>query len=379
MARIEDFVELENTPCLLDDGSFVIIRNFDFVDGTVRFDDHGESRALSFARFRRRVDPSDEELSSLLIQIEEKPSKKPVSIITLRPTATDERRKAAFGKNVFLLPYSPKQDAIYRIKENHYRLDYCEAIGDKRLASFKPIYIPTVRLAFGDEALYRDCLSLLCQNAQYVKTTINGKESIVNARFALSYFWPRLKEFVDLRKKACDGSRPLTPHRPSKATLSLLDSYNCLPKPSEEALNRLAPLSLKELNRRSKEYVYRGEDLFFSGHVLSLSYQEEDRIRGLVLSSNESDVYETSCSWNEKGKITHSCNCPYGEGHSYCKHSLALLIALCHRAGVWPNPMEEELKNMAAFLYGVDFSEPMDEDYEDDEEYEEYENHRRYW
>lgn len=375
MARIEDFIALENTPCLLDDGSFVILRCFDFVEGKVLFDDLGVSRALSFAVFCKRLDPREEELSALLSQIKGRPAKKPIPVITIRPTARDMKRKEAFGKSVFLLPNPPKQNVIYRIEEHYYRVEYCEAIGKKYLASFKSLYVPTIRPDHGEEYLYRDCLSLLGENAEYVKAPIDGKESIVSARFAIAYFYPLLKEYVLSRKAARNGSKPLLPRHPSKETLSLLDSHKGLRKLSEADLNCLAPFALKELNRRRQEYVWRGEDLFFSGHVLSLARLAENKIQGLVLSSNESDVYDVSCLFSEKGKVTHSCSCPYGQEHSYCKHSLSLLVALCRQAGVWPDPMEEELKNMAAFTYGVEFDTPYDDYYED----EEHEDYRRYW
>lgn len=375
MARIEDFIALEHTPCLLNDGSFVIVQRFDFVDGKVLFDDLGVSRVLSFTAFRKRLDPREEELSALLSQIKGKPAKKPIPVITIRPTARDMKRKEAFGKSVFLLPNPPKQNAIYRIEEHHYRVEYCEAIGKKYLVSFEPLFISIIRPNFGEEVLYRDCLSLLGEKTEYVKTTIEGKESIVGARYAVSYYFSQLKEYVLSKKKAREDSKPMLPRHPSKETLSLLDSYKGLPKVSKADLDRLVPFALKELNRRSQEYVWRGENLFFSGHVLSLVCLAENKIQGLVLSSNESDVYDVSCLFSEKGKVTHSCSCPYGQEHSYCKHSLSLLVALCHQAGVWPDPMEEELKNMAAFTYGVEFDTLYDEDYED----EEHEDYRRYW
>lgn len=122
------------------------------------------------------------------------------------------------------------------------------------------------------------------------------------------------------------------------------------------------------LNSASSRSVYRGYDYYKEGNVISHTQLSDFEYEGEVQGENKKPYHVTI---NTKHPKSSSCDCPFANGNTICKHMVALFFAVS----------PENLKDYEDWSENdyEDEYEEYDEDYYDDyPEYDGYGNYNRY-
>lgn len=125
------------------------------------------------------------------------------------------------------------------------------------------------------------------------------------------------------------------------------------------------------LNSASSRSVYRGYDYFKEGKVISYIQLSDFEYEGEVQGTNKNPYHVII---NTKHPKSSSCDCPFANGNTICKHMVALFFA------VSPEDLkdyEDWSKNDYEDEY-EEYEEYEDEDYYDDYEYDRYGNYNKY-
>lgn len=124
------------------------------------------------------------------------------------------------------------------------------------------------------------------------------------------------------------------------------------------------------LNSASSRTVYRGYDYYKNGNVISYMQLSDFEYEGEVQGTNK-EPYHVMI--NTKHPKSSSCDCPFANGNTICKHMVALFFAIS----------PEDLKDYEDWSendYEDEYEEDEEGDYYDDyyDEYDRYENYNRY-
>lgn len=122
------------------------------------------------------------------------------------------------------------------------------------------------------------------------------------------------------------------------------------------------------LNSASSRSVYRGYDYFKEGNVISHIQLSDFEYEGEVQGANKTPYHVMI---NTKHPKSSSCDCPFANGNTICKHMVALFFAVS----------PEDLKDYEDWSdndYEDEYKEYDEEDYYDDYEYDRYGNYNKY-
>ena len=123
------------------------------------------------------------------------------------------------------------------------------------------------------------------------------------------------------------------------------------------------------LNSASSRSVYRGYDYYKNGNVISYIQLSDFEYEGDVQGTNK-EPYHVMI--NTKHPKSSSCDCPFANGNTICKHMVALFFAVS----------PEDLKDYEDWSendYEDEYEEDEEDYYEDYyDEYDRYENYNRY-
>lgn len=122
------------------------------------------------------------------------------------------------------------------------------------------------------------------------------------------------------------------------------------------------------LNSASSRTVYRGYDYYKEGNVLSYTQLSDFEYEGEVQGTNKNPY---NVVINTKHPKSSSCDCPFANGNTICKHMVALFFAIS----------PEDLKDYEAWSkndYEDEYDEYEDEYYDYYNEYDRYGNYNRY-
>ena len=120
------------------------------------------------------------------------------------------------------------------------------------------------------------------------------------------------------------------------------------------------------LNSASSRSVYRGYDYYKNGNVISYIQLSDFEYEGDIQGTNK-EPYHVKI--NTKHPKSSSCDCPFANGNTICKHMVALFFAVS----------PEDLKDYEDWSEN-DYEDEYEEDEEDyyDDYYDEYGNSNRY-
>lgn len=122
------------------------------------------------------------------------------------------------------------------------------------------------------------------------------------------------------------------------------------------------------LNSASSRSVYRGYDYFKEENVISHIQLSDFEYEGEVHGTNKTPYHVMI---NTKHPKSSSCDCPFANGNTICKHMVALFFAVS----------PEDLKDYEDWSendYEDKYEEYDEEDYYDDYEYDRYGNYNKY-
>lgn len=123
------------------------------------------------------------------------------------------------------------------------------------------------------------------------------------------------------------------------------------------------------LNSASSRSVYRGYDYYKNGNVISYIQLSDFEYEGDVQGTNK-EPYHVMI--NTKHPKSSSCDCPFANGNTICKHMVALFFAVS----------PEDLKDYEDWSendYEDEYEEDEEDYYEDYyDEYDRYGNYNRY-
>ena len=114
------------------------------------------------------------------------------------------------------------------------------------------------------------------------------------------------------------------------------------------------------LNSSSSRSVYRGYDYYKEGNVISHTQLSDFEYEGEVQGTNKTPYH---VAINTKHPKSSSCDCPFANGNTICKHMVALFFAVS----------PEDLKD-----YEDEYEEYEEDYYDDYTEYDRYGNYNRY-
>ena len=127
-------------------------------------------------------------------------------------------------------------------------------------------------------------------------------------------------------------------------------------------------IKMSILNSASSRSVYRGYDYFKEGNVISHIQLSDFEYEGEVQGTNKTPYHVMI---NTKHPKSSSCDCPFANGNTICKHMVALFFAVS----------PEDLKDYEDWSendYEDEYEEYDEEDYYDDYEYDRYGNYNKY-
>lgn len=127
-------------------------------------------------------------------------------------------------------------------------------------------------------------------------------------------------------------------------------------------------IKMSILNSASSRSVYRGYDYFKEGNVISHIQLSDFEYEGEVQGTNKTPYHVMI---NTKHPKSSSCDCPFANGNTICKHMVALFFSVS----------PEDLKDYEDWSendYEDEYEEYDEEDYYDDYEYDRYGNYNKY-
>lgn len=122
------------------------------------------------------------------------------------------------------------------------------------------------------------------------------------------------------------------------------------------------------LNSSSSRSVYRGYDYYKEGNVISHTQLSDFEYEGEVQGTNKTPYH---VAINTKHPKSSSCDCPFANGNTICKHMVALFFAVS----------PEDLKDYEDWSendYEDEYEEYEEDYYDDYTEYDRYGNYNRY-
>ena len=122
------------------------------------------------------------------------------------------------------------------------------------------------------------------------------------------------------------------------------------------------------LNSASSRIVYRGYDYYKEGKVLSYTQLSDFEYEGEVQGTNKNPY---NVVINTEHPKSSSCDCPFANGNTICKHMVALFFAIS------PEDLKD-YEDWAENDYEDEYEEYEDEYYDYYNEYDRYGNYNRY-
>lgn len=127
-------------------------------------------------------------------------------------------------------------------------------------------------------------------------------------------------------------------------------------------------IKMSILNSASSRTVYRGYDYFKEGNVILHIQLSDFEYEGEVQGTNKTPYHVMI---NTKHPKSSSCDCPFANGNTICKHMVALFFA------VSPEDLKDH-EDWSENDYEDEYEEYDEEDYYDDYEYDRYGNYNKY-
>lgn len=371
----EEVKEIEGTTFLFDNWDKAFLRRLDLIHGIALCDvqskEEDKETSIPIPEFtklvsRRFVQRDTRDVLDVLEVAWRNSQTTPMTVKPLPETETDKERNEILGK-ITLLQDTPLDAGLYKIRGKIHRLSYQENINGRFLCLFEPLKAPLIDIRGADyQSLSRQMDSLLfTQEEQCLVHVASDQYELVSVKETLRDLLPLASVTIEQEMK-----KEQTRMREKARRLLTKEEQSSRPslKMPKATLSEYGRRCEKELIRRSYVYLQRAEELLAGGFLLSLA-QEGSSFHGLALSSMQDQIYHPSISFDAKGKMHYACDCPYGEAHTYCKHSLMIPMTIANQAELFPLFEQRRLISYICKVYGLIDPYRYDEEDEDGYEY----------